>query len=238
MRSRREEYRESTRNAIITAALRLFSERGYAHTSLSEIATAARISKGAIYHHFANKRTVFEAVLARTFRNFTEQVESRAGGGAEVRLEVWLESYLVASADPVFSRLALQEGVTALGWQRWRVLVRERLAGYAAHLLRGAVRRAPGEPAPVDPDLTVSTLVGALQELSLAIVDSPDPDRATDDARRLVGGLLTSLRLVPRPRCQHDDRPAAPAPATGPSTRQALCPPSPKEFDSTGRAPS
>src|SRR5579884_289296 len=61
-RSRRDEYSEATRRALLESAGRLFAEKGFAATSLDEVAAEARVTKGAVYHHFANKQAVFEAV--------------------------------------------------------------------------------------------------------------------------------------------------------------------------------
>ena len=61
--SRRQEYSSSTRKALVKSAADLFAERGYAGTSLDEVVSAARVTKGALYHHFAGKLALFQAVF-------------------------------------------------------------------------------------------------------------------------------------------------------------------------------
>src|SRR5882762_9131674 len=62
-KSRREEYSDATRAALLESATRLFSEVGYMHTSLDDVARATRMTRGAVYHHFNGKQALFEAVL-------------------------------------------------------------------------------------------------------------------------------------------------------------------------------
>ena len=68
--SRRQEYSASTRRALVDVATELFTEQGYAGTSLDEIVAGARVTKGALYHHFSGKQALFESVF--------EKVEERA----------------------------------------------------------------------------------------------------------------------------------------------------------------
>jgi AcrR family transcriptional regulator len=63
VKSRREMYSEATRAALLDEATALFAERGYAGTSLEDVASASQVTRGAVYHHFASKQALFEAVL-------------------------------------------------------------------------------------------------------------------------------------------------------------------------------
>src|SRR5260370_7518983 len=60
----RSQHAEATRRAVLAAARSLFGRNGYAQTSVDEIADAARVTKGAVYHHFAGKEALFRAVYA------------------------------------------------------------------------------------------------------------------------------------------------------------------------------
>ena len=72
-KSRKEEYAEATRAALVEVARAEFAERGYADVSIEQIVQGARVTRGALYHHFEDKRALFRAVLeltagrARTF---------------------------------------------------------------------------------------------------------------------------------------------------------------------------
>src|SRR3954452_19911047 len=73
-KSRREEYSETTRQALLDSATRLFAEQGYARTSLDEIAAGARVTKGALYGHFASKQALFRVVLEQLEAAVAEDV--------------------------------------------------------------------------------------------------------------------------------------------------------------------
>ena len=62
-----KEQAQETRNAILDAAEVVFQERGVSHTSLAEIASAAQVTRGAIYWHFRNKADLFDAMTQRVF---------------------------------------------------------------------------------------------------------------------------------------------------------------------------
>ena len=78
-RSRREEYAESTYEALLDSAAACFLENGFLATSLDAVAKRARLTKGAIYHHFASKRDLFLAVLERQEQRSAQTV-AEAGG--------------------------------------------------------------------------------------------------------------------------------------------------------------
>src|ERR1700730_3225389 len=75
----RSQHAEPTRRAVLAAARALFGRNGYAQTSVGEIADAARVTKGAVYHHFANKKALFRAVYAQTGADAQDRV-IHAGG--------------------------------------------------------------------------------------------------------------------------------------------------------------
>jgi AcrR family transcriptional regulator len=62
-----EEKSQRSRGQILEAALGLFSHRGYRATSIRDIAGAASLSTGNVYHHFKDKEALFRALLERYF---------------------------------------------------------------------------------------------------------------------------------------------------------------------------
>ena len=123
VKTRRAEYAELTRAALLDAAASAFAEHGYTQTSLTEIAAAARVTKGAVYHHFPDKQSLFEAVL----RKYDEAAQQKVYDAlAEHPDSPWdaaaaaLDATLDACVDPVAGRLIYVEGPVGLGWRRWR----------------------------------------------------------------------------------------------------------------------
>ena len=123
VKSRRAEYAEATRAALLAAAAEAFAENGFTATSMAEVATAARVTRGAVYHHFPDKQALFEAVLHQYNEAAQEQVYAaitgHAGGPWEIALAA-LSAALDVSVDPVAARLIYVEGPVGLGWRRWR----------------------------------------------------------------------------------------------------------------------
>src|SRR5258708_4930982 len=80
-RSRREEYTEATRRALLDSAAEAFVDRGFAGAPLDDIAQSARLTKGALYHHFASQQALFRALFEEGGGEVIAAV-SRAARGA------------------------------------------------------------------------------------------------------------------------------------------------------------
>jgi AcrR family transcriptional regulator len=136
VKSRREMYSEATRAALLAGATELFAERGYAGTSLEDVASASRVTRGAVYHHFASKRDLFEAVLyAQEARAIEEIAAAATAGDPWDTAMLALDAFLRHCCDPVYGRLVWLEGPAALGWHRWRECEKK----YAYGLVEGYV---------------------------------------------------------------------------------------------------
>ena len=129
-RARRETRRtqgertEATREALMAAARRLFTERGYDAVGTEEIVRAAGVTRGALYHHFGGKAELLEAVYERLEAESTERV-ARVVLGSELRspleaMKAGVEAFLDECAEPELQRIALHDAPAVLGWDRWR----------------------------------------------------------------------------------------------------------------------
>jgi AcrR family transcriptional regulator len=125
--NRRQEYKELTRAALLSAAAEQFADGGFAASGVDDIALAARVSKGTVYHHFADKADLFEAVFRKRQQQLLTEVTraTRRHLDPWARLDAALSAYLRrAIADPAHRRL-LQEAPVALGAQRCRDIDQE-----------------------------------------------------------------------------------------------------------------
>src|SRR5258707_1079072 len=84
-KSRKEEYAEATRAALVDVARALFAERGFAAVSIEEIVQGARVTRGALYHHFDDKQALFRAVL----EVIEGEVAERMRAGAKTKTNLW-----------------------------------------------------------------------------------------------------------------------------------------------------
>lgn len=194
MPSRREEYTEATRRALLDSAAAAFQERGFADASLDDIARAARLTKGALYHHFASKQALFQAVFEEVERELVDAVLRSGAGETDPwrRLLAGVGAFLDACLEPRYRRIGLEEGPAALGWQRWRE-IDERFAmplvrtPLARLMSAGVLRRHP-------PDLLARVMLAALTEAGLAVAAARDREAARADAQALLVGLLSGFR--------------------------------------------
>src|SRR6266545_6317126 len=111
----------ATQAAILRASRRLFGERGFAATTIDDVASAARVAKGAIYHHFATKEALFEAVFDQVSEELLAQVDrvARSEKDALAAMAKGTQAYFAACAKGTTGQIVLHDGPAVLGWERW-----------------------------------------------------------------------------------------------------------------------
>lgn len=177
----------ATRQALLDAARELFVARGYGDTSTPDICTAAGITRGALYHHFVDKRDLFRQLLAREAETVRAEIEAAAPAArsAAEALVAGSEAYLDAMRVPGRTRLLLIEGPAVLGLAELEALD---AANAAASLAEGL--KACG----VD---TAGVRVAALAPLLSAAFDRAALQmEAGADARATRAAMLWLVRQV------------------------------------------
>lgn len=187
---------EATRGALVAAARRLFTERGYDEVGTEEIVRAAGVTRGALYHHFGGKRELLEAAYEQLEAESTERV-ARVVLGSDLEsplgaMRAGIEAFLDECAEPELRRIALHEAPAVLGWERWREIGAANGLGLIEASLSAAVEAGEIRPVPVGP--TAHLLLGALDEAAMLVARSEDPaSRAEVTSVLLI--LLDSLAL-------------------------------------------
>jgi len=197
VKSRREQYSETTRAALLQAATALFAQRGFTGTALEDVASAARVTRGAVYHHFASKRELFEAVLEAQEKQATGRILAAATSSADAweAALIGLDAFLDQCCDPVYTRLCWREGPVALGWRRWKECEEKYAYGLISRFVRalidaGYIRQA-------NPDITTRFMFALLGEIGSVLADTPEIDKqqVRDEcgaiARRILNGLAS-----------------------------------------------
>ncbi|WP_159592852.1 TetR/AcrR family transcriptional regulator [Chelativorans xinjiangense] len=172
-RSNRERTQE-TRARLIAAARRLFVEKSYAGTGTPEIAAAAGLTRGALYHHFADKQALFQAVVDEEAERVAAEIERQADT-ALTPLDALIEggnAFLQAMAAPGRTRLLLLDGPAVLGRAAMDAIDgrhgnRTLREGLAAAMRAGAIRRLPLDP-------LTALLAAAYDRAALAIEAGAD----------------------------------------------------------------
>ena len=183
---------EATRTRLLAVARRLFAARGYAVTSVDELVRRAGVTKGALYHHFADKQAIFRAVFEETERQLVVAAAAGARGrDALARFRAGCLAFLEASLDRGVQRIVLHDGPAVLGWEAWREIDwRYGLglieAGLKQAMADGGVTKRPTKA-------LAHLLFGALCESALLIARAPKPRQAFAQVRRELDGLLAAL---------------------------------------------
>jgi len=194
VRTRRAEYSESTRQALVDSAVDLFTKRGYAGTSLDEVVKRARVTKGALYHHFSGKQALFEAAFTQVETRSIESLTAVVtGDGAPWDTAIaGLRAYVRKCLEPEYQRIIVHEGPVVMGWERWR----EAEEHFSFGLLRTAVQLLVDageiEEAPVE--IMARLLFGALSASASTIASSPDPKRTGREVERAILRIVEGLR--------------------------------------------
>jgi len=186
---------EATREALIEAARGLFAERGYAGVGTEEIVRAAGVTRGALYHHFGGKRDLFEAVYERIESELAQRIAIGAleGGAAEplAAMRAGAEMLLRACTEPEVQRIALLDGPSVLGWDRWREIAAEYGLGLIEGTLQAAVDAGAIPRQPIRP--LAHILMGALDEAAMLVARAEDPERMQAEVGRTLDSLLAAL---------------------------------------------
>jgi AcrR family transcriptional regulator len=185
----------ATRGALVAAARRLFAERGYAAVGTPEVAAAAGVTRGALYHQFSDKADLFLAVYEQVEQEVTERIgELVVAAGARDPLEALTagaEAFLEACAEPDINRIALLDAPAVLGWEQWRAVGLKYGLGLTEAILRAAMDAGRIAEQPLRP--LAHVLLGALDEAALYVARAEDPVVAREEMRTVLTGILRGL---------------------------------------------
>ena len=190
--SLRAEQVAQTRSALISAGRRLFGERGFAATSVEDLALEARVTTGALYHHFPTKTALFESVFERLHEELLNESASAALSG-DVGVEQLVrgsEAFLDAVLRPDVARILLIDAPAVLGLARFTELDERYAVAATVVVIEAAVEA--GTLAVEDPDTLARLWMGVLTRGGLLIASSSDPETTRDavvqsDERPAVG---------------------------------------------------
>ncbi|BBY10003.1 TetR family transcriptional regulator [Mycobacterium intracellulare] len=198
VKSRRAEYAEQTRAAILAAAAGAFAEQGFTATSITRIAEVARVTKGAVYHHFAGKQSLFEAVINHYNEVAQQKVYQAIAGHVD---DIWgaataaLDATLDVCADPIAGRLIYLEGPIGLGWKRWRESERQYTHRNVHYLLLQGIQ-AGIFPADAPTAAMTDILAGMITHAGIALAEAPAHrrKRIRRDLQLAIHRVLQGLR--------------------------------------------
>lgn len=178
----------ATARRILETATAHFAEYGYATASVDDIATAAGVTRGAVYHHYAAKPGLFVAVASAQQEAIAIAVDAATRGlDAAHALRTGSHAFLDTITQGAAARVLLVDGPSALSWDDWRRMD----ADSSATLLRQGLAETGVSPALLD--ALTAALSGAMNELALWLSERPSDAAARAQAHNALDVLLNSV---------------------------------------------
>jgi AcrR family transcriptional regulator len=191
---RREAEARATREALIDAALELFTRNGYAGVGTEEIVARAKLTRGALYHHFEDKKDLFRAVFEKVEADLVAGIATKmkAADDPWQLLMAGMRAFLDACEEPAVKQISLTDAPAVLGWQEWREIDNRHGLGLTRAALQGAVDAGAMRPIAVEP--MAHLFVAALSESAFVIAHSERPRRARAEVEEALVQLVEGLR--------------------------------------------
>ncbi|MGH3412361.1 MAG: TetR/AcrR family transcriptional regulator [Marmoricola sp.] len=187
----------ATRDALTTAARALWAARGYAAVGTPEIAREAGVTRGAMYHQFADKAALFHAVIELVEQDMMQRLNeyvlavgaASPADGLRAAVEKWLE----IAVEPEIRQLVLLDAPSVLGWDAYRDVAQRYALGATEQLLAAAMDA--GQLARQPTRALAHVLIGAMDEAAMVVATAEDREQALADVRDVLGRLLEGLLI-------------------------------------------
>jgi AcrR family transcriptional regulator len=193
-RSRRDEYTEATRQALLSAGHDIFAQEGYQAAGIEAISRAARVTRGAFYHHFEDKKALFDAVVVAMQVEAAAKIEQAARTERKVwdRLSVGIDAYLDACLEPAYGRIVIQQAPAVLGNARYREIEE----AYPMALLTATLNalQRQGELEFEDIELLSRMVDAMICKVALMLPEADDPKQFRERGQKIIGSLLGVFR--------------------------------------------
>jgi AcrR family transcriptional regulator len=186
---------EATRAKLVKVARRLFAKRGYSAVGTEEVVKKAGVTRGALYHQFADKKALFRAVFEQVEGELTMNVARAAEADATDPVDVLRNGtrlWLDASLDPEVRRIVLLDAPSVLGFDEWREVAARYGLGVLAAALGAAMESGSIERQPLMP--LAHTIMGALDAAALYVAEADDPEAARAEMEPVLERLVETLR--------------------------------------------
>jgi AcrR family transcriptional regulator len=182
-----------TQKALRRQARKLFAQKGYSGANTNELVGRARVTKGALYHHFANKKELYQAVVEDLEQELVERIEAAGAGLAPwERLSAMCTAYVESCREPALARMLVLEAPAVLGWKTWCNLEQK----YEVAAFARCLKEIDGlnEPA----ETLAQVILGALTTGARVIATAPDPEAARVQVQQTIDRLIAGLRSTAR----------------------------------------
>ncbi len=185
----------ATKAALVEVAEELFTQHGYAATSLDAIVAEARVTKGAFYHHFSGKQGLFEAVLARVEADAARSIQRSLEGHDDPwdQATAGLRAFLGEVRRPTYRRIVIQEGPAVLGYERFREQEERSTFANVREIVSAVLSAGTWDP---DEEMLATfswIFFGAMSSAGESVSTSDDPVAAGARVESAIGFILTGM---------------------------------------------
>jgi len=186
---------QATVARLLRVATKAFAEQGYETTTTAQIIAEVGVTKGALYHHFASKRDLFEAVYRHVEEQMGQQIQSASATTTDPwqQLTAGCHAYLEVSQGNAWQRILRIDGPSVLGYQRWAAIDQEfglaRLLPFLEHLAATGVIQVPSVEA------FARLLTGAMNEATFWVAQHHNPGQALADSKASLDALLLGIKV-------------------------------------------
>jgi AcrR family transcriptional regulator len=195
-KSRKDQYVEATQKALLSVARAHFGRHGYSGAEIARIAADARVTSGAIYHHFESKQGLFRAVAEDLEAEILAASRRIEHPDPWQRLQLGFEALVDLCATPVVQRIIFVEAPQVIGPQAWRKIELRYAYGAMTEAL-AAFRQAEFLKAyPLE--LVARTLLAVLHETSAEVIRSKRDPQIREQISNLIAGVFELFRAGAR----------------------------------------
>lgn len=195
--SSRARQSEATRAKLVKVGRDLFARHGYSDVATEEIVRRAGVTRGALYHHFRDKRDLFAVVVEQVEQDVTRQIAETALAEEDAweRQRAAIGAYLDVCLQPAVQRIVLTDAPSVLGLATWREIEEKYGLAIVRAGLQSVVDAGYIEDQPIEP--LAHLLLGALTEGGLVIARAGDREAARREVGEGLDRILQGLRKEP-----------------------------------------
>jgi AcrR family transcriptional regulator len=196
--SRRGGFSASTKRALVDVAEEVFTDHGYANASLDIIVAGARVTKGALYHHFSGKQALFEAVFERVESDAAQTIQRAIRGKRDPwqKALAGLEAFTQVVQQPRYRRIVIQEGPSVLGYERYREQEERTTYANVVEIVRSVLTAGTWELDEGMLQTFARIFFGTMSAAGEVVATSDDPELAAQRVETAVGFLLSGVQAL------------------------------------------
>lgn len=192
----RRQFSTSTKRALVSAAREQFTERGYGGASLDTIVAAAKVTKGALYHHFTGKQALFEAVFVSVEDTASRRIQEALRGTKDPwdMALAGLRAFLEVVQEPTYQRVVVQEGPAILGYERFREHQEGSSFGIVQDIVGSVLEASTYELDEPMKETFSRIFFGALSAAGESVTNAEEPRQAVARIEAAIAFMLDAFR--------------------------------------------